>query len=55
MLFNGGSSLQNVDQFIKVVSAEPLQLGFKAEVVQLSASDWTSLYQFLNELKARRG
>ena len=55
MLFNSGSSLQNVDQFIKVVSSEPLQLGFKAEVVQLSSSDWTSLYQFLNELKARRG
>ncbi|MGA3244348.1 MAG: cytochrome c [Bacteroidota bacterium] len=55
MLFNSNSSLQNVDQFIKIVSAEPLQLGFKAEVVQLSSSDWTSLYQFLNGLKARRG
>jgi mono/diheme cytochrome c family protein len=55
LLFNSNSSLQSVDQFIKTVSAEPTQLGFKAEVVQLSASDWTSLYQFLNELKARRG
>lgn len=55
LLFNSSSSLQNVDQFIKVVSADPTQLGFKEEVVQLSSSDWTSLYQFLNELKARRG
>jgi mono/diheme cytochrome c family protein len=55
LLFNSNSSLQNIDQFIKVVSAEPTQLGFKAEVVRLSASDWTALYQFLNELKARRG
>jgi mono/diheme cytochrome c family protein len=55
MLFNSKTSLQSIDQFIKVVSAEPTQLGFKAEVVQLSASDWTMLYQFLNELKARRG
>ena len=55
MLFNSRTSLQSIDQFIKVVSAEPTQLGFKAEVVQLSASDWTMLYQFLNELKARRG
>ena len=55
LLFNGNASLQSVDQFIKAVSAEPAQLGFKAEVIQLSASDWTALYQFLNELKARRG
>ncbi len=55
LLFNNSASLQSVDQFIKVVSAEPIQLGFKAKVVQLSASDWTALYQFLNELKARRG
>ena len=54
-LFNGAASLQNIDQFIRVVSAEPTQLGFKAEVVRLSASDWTALFQYLNELKARRG
>ncbi|MCX6135400.1 MAG: cytochrome c [Ignavibacteriales bacterium] len=55
LLSNTSASLQSVDQFIRVVSAEPIQLGFKAEVVQLSASDWTALYQFMNELKARRG
>jgi mono/diheme cytochrome c family protein len=55
LLFNGGSSLQSVDQFIKTVTAEPTQLGFGADVVRLSASEWTALYQFLNELKARRG
>jgi mono/diheme cytochrome c family protein len=54
-LLSSTSSLQSVDQFIKVVTAEPTQLGFKAEVIQLSATDWTALYQFLNELKARRG
>ncbi len=55
MLFNSSSSLQSVEQFVKVVSSEPTQLGFKAEVVQLSSFEWTTLYQFLNELKARRG
>jgi mono/diheme cytochrome c family protein len=55
LVVNAGTSLQSVDQFIKVVSAEPMQLGFKAEVVQLSATDWTTLYQFLNGLKTRKG
>jgi hypothetical protein len=55
MLFNSPASLQTIDQFIRVVCAEPTQLGFKAEVVRLSVPEWTALYQFLNELKARRG
>lgn len=55
MLYNGSSSLQTIDEFIRVVSAEPIQLGFKAEVIRLSSSDWMTLYLFLNELKARRG
>jgi mono/diheme cytochrome c family protein len=55
LLFNGSSSLQSVGQFIRIVAAEPTQLGFRAEVVRLSASEWAALYQFLNELKARKG
>ena len=55
LLFNSAMPLQSVDQFIKTVSAEPAQLGFKEEVIQLSASEWTALFQFMNELKARKG
>jgi mono/diheme cytochrome c family protein len=55
LLYNNTSSLQSIDQFIKAVTANPLQLGFKAEVVQLSSSEWMALYQFIGGLKARRG
>jgi len=55
LLVNNSAPLQNIDQFIKSVTAQPRQLGFRAEVAQLSQSDWAALFQFLNELKARRG
>lgn len=55
LLFNGSSAVQSVDQLVKIVTAEPTQLGFRAGVVRLSASEWTALHQFLNELKSRRG
>jgi hypothetical protein len=55
LLFNNNQSLTSLDQFIKAVTANPVQLGFKAEVLQLSVSEWGALYQLINELKARRG
>jgi mono/diheme cytochrome c family protein len=55
LLFTNNSSLTSLDRFIQAVSADPIQLGFKAEVLRLSASDWAALYQFINGLKARRG
>ena len=55
LLFNRSSSLQSVDQLVKIVTADPTQLGFGADVVRLSASEWSALYQFLNELRARKG
>jgi len=55
LLYNSNSSLSSLGQFIKSVSANPIPLGFKAEVLQLSATEWTALYQFMIELKARRG
>lgn len=55
LLINRDSTLQDLDRFIRSVSGEPTQLGFKEEVVQLSASEWAALFQFMNELKARKG
>jgi mono/diheme cytochrome c family protein len=55
LLYNNTSSLQSIDQFTKAVTANPIQLGFKAEVVQLSSSEWMALYQFISGLKAQRG
>jgi mono/diheme cytochrome c family protein len=44
-----------VDQFIKVVSTDPVQIGFRAEVVQLSSAQWNALFQYVNALRARKG
>jgi mono/diheme cytochrome c family protein len=55
LIHNNSGSLLSIDQLIRSVSANPIQLGFRAEVVQLSGSEWTALYQFMNELKARKG
>jgi mono/diheme cytochrome c family protein len=55
LLINRDSTLQNLDRFIRSVSAEPTQLGFKEEVAHLSAAEWAALFQFMNELKARKG
>lgn len=50
-----GSGSTSVDQFVKIASADPIGLGFKAEVVRLSAGEWASLFQFLNGLKGKKG
>jgi mono/diheme cytochrome c family protein len=50
-----GAASGTVDQFIKVVSTDPVQIGFRAEVVQLSVAQWTALYQYVNGLRARKG
>ena len=50
-----GAASGTVDQFVKVVSADPVQIGFRAEVVQLSQAQWTALFQYVNGLRARKG
>jgi hypothetical protein len=47
--------LPDFDQFVRVVSSDPVELGFRAEVVQLSAAEWSSLYQHIRELRTRGG
>ena len=41
------NSVRSVDDFIKIVSANPIQYGFKASVVRLSANEWTELYHYI--------
>ena len=41
------NGVRSVDDFIKVVSANPIQYGFKASVVRLSANEWTELYHYI--------
>ena len=43
------------DQFVRVVSSDPIQLGFKTEVVQLSPAEWSVLHQYIRELRTRGG
>jgi mono/diheme cytochrome c family protein len=44
------SGVRNVDDFIKIVSADPIQYGFKAGVVRLSTNEWTELYHYIVSL-----
>ena len=55
LICNNDSSLISMDRFVSSVSADPLHLGFKAEVNRLSDTEWSEMYQFLNELKTQRG
>jgi mono/diheme cytochrome c family protein len=50
-----GTAGGTVEQFIKVVSSDPVQIGFRAEVVQLSSAQWTTLFQYVNGLRPRKG
>jgi len=36
-----------VDDFIKIVSANPIQYGFKASIVRLSSNEWIELYHYI--------
>jgi hypothetical protein len=47
--------LPEFDQFVRVVSSDPVELGFSAEVVQLSSAEWSSLYQHIRALRTRGG
>jgi mono/diheme cytochrome c family protein len=39
--------MRSVDDFIKIISADPLHSGFKASVVRLSAIEWDELYHYM--------
>ena len=39
--------IRTVDDFIRLVTADPVQLGFRTNVDQLSREEWTVLHQFV--------
>jgi len=41
------NGVRSVDDFIKIVSADPMQYGFKASVVRLSTNELTELYHYI--------
>jgi len=46
-LMNGSRVISDLPGFVKIVSADPIHLGFKANVVQLSADEWKLMYQYV--------
>jgi mono/diheme cytochrome c family protein len=48
------SSVKNLDDFIRIISADPLQAGFKVHVVLLSNSEWIELYHYAMQLSQRK-
>jgi len=50
------SRIRDVNDFIRIISADPLHAGFKTSVVNLSANDWTDLYRHIfSVVKQERG
>ena len=41
------NGVRSVDDFIKIVSANPIQYGFKASIVRLSSNEWIELYHYI--------
>ena len=41
------SQVKSVDDFIKIISADPIQSGFKASIVRLSSREWSELYNYI--------
>lgn len=47
-----GYRASSVDELVKLVSADPVKIGFKAGVTRLSAEEWAALHQYLARLSA---
>lgn len=45
--FVGADLADNYDKFVKVVTVNPYDLGYKASVIELSEEEWNLLYDFL--------
>jgi len=49
-IFNSYISMgsdQNMDKYISIVLADPINSGFKPEVIRLSKKEWQTLYEFI--------
>ncbi len=47
--------VRSADDFIRIVTADPLQAGFRAEVDRLSRDEWSALYEYLASLNGKEG
>ena len=44
---------KNVDEFIRIVSIDPVTLGFKSEVTRLSREEWSALYSYFSKINKK--
>jgi mono/diheme cytochrome c family protein len=44
---------KNVDEFIRIVSIDPVTLGFKSEVTRLSREEWNALFSYLSQISKK--
>lgn len=49
-------SIQNksFEEFVRIVSADPITIGFKSEVVRLSREEWNALYSYLSRISREK-
>ncbi len=45
---------KNVDEFIRIVSIDPVTLGFKSEVTRLSREEWNALFSYLSQISKKK-
>lgn len=43
---------KSLDDFIKIVTSDPLTIGFKMKVLQLDNEEWSALYSYLSKVKS---
>ncbi|MDP1675990.1 MAG: cytochrome c [Bacteroidota bacterium] len=44
---------KNVDEFIRIISIDPVTLGFKSEVTRLSREEWNALYSYFSKINKK--
>jgi len=44
---------RNLDEFIKIVSSDPVTIGFKPDVVRLTSQEWSALYSYLSKVNRK--
>lgn len=44
---------RSLDEFVRIVSSDPVTIGFKPEVVRLSADEWSALYNYLSKVNKK--
>jgi hypothetical protein len=52
-LLQNKKNILNLDEFIKVITADPLRIGFGANVAHLSADEWSKMHKYIIALAGK--